>query len=141
MTWLDTLKRRAATRRHAIRRDAGMTLIEIMLVLAIIVLIAGSIGVGVFSQYKKGLVRVAKANVKEVSEAVTQFMIDNNHNCPASLDDLVAQKYLKKKIKDPWGKDFLYKCPGQGDPDGADIVSMGPDRQEGTPDDVKSWEQ
>lgn len=146
MTWLGTLqktlKARAAARTHLrARRDLGMTLIEIMLVLAIIVLIAGSIGVGVFSQYKKGLVRVAKANVKEIAEAVTQYMIDNNHNCPQSLDDLVAQKYLKKKIKDPWGKDFQFKCPGAQDSDGADIVSLGPDKQEGTPDDVKSWEQ
>lgn len=140
MTWLDTIRQRAARRGAARHRDSGMTLIEIMLVLAIIVLIAGTIGATVFNQYKKGLVRVTKGAVKEIQGAVTQYMIDNNQTCPQSLDDLVGQKYMKKKPKDPWGKDYVFKCPGQSDPDAADIVSTGPDKQEGTVDDIKSWE-
>jgi hypothetical protein len=43
-------------------------------------------------------------------------------------------------IKDPWGKDFVIHCPGTNDTDGADVISFGPDKQEGTPDDIKSWE-
>ena len=68
-------------------------------------------------------------------------MIDSNNSCPKSLDDLVAQKYVAKaSAKDPWGKDFVLRCPGQQDTDGADVISAGPDKADGTADDIKSWE-
>ena len=127
-------------RKRITRREQGFTLLEIMVVLAIIGLIVGSVGVMVFNRFKKAQVQTAKTRVTEISNATTQFMLDNNNSCPRSLDDLVSQKYLKKGIKDPWGKDFIFRCPGQNDTDGADVISAGPDKQEGTPDDVKSWE-
>ena len=53
----------------------------------------------------------------------------------------MSQKYLdRSNAKDPWGKDLLFRCPGTNDTDSADISSAGPDKQEGTPDDIKSWE-
>ena len=128
---IDRLVRRAA---------AGFTLLEVMIVLALIGLIAGSIGVGVFKQYQKGQKNTAKISVKEIGDAVTQYMIENNNECPKGMEDLVAKRNLKNIFKDPWGKDFIIKCPGTNDPDGADVISTGPDKQEGTPDDIKSWE-
>ena len=122
------------------RRDRGFTLLEIMVVLAIIGLIVGSVGVMVFNKFKKAQVQIAKTRVTQVSNAITQYMLDNSNNCPRSLDELVAQKYLQKGMKDPWGKDFIMRCPGTNDTDGADVSSAGPDKAEGTADDVKSWE-
>ena len=122
------------------RRDRGFTLLEIMVVLAIIGLIVGSVGVMVFNKFKKAQVQIAKTRVTQVSNAITQYMLDNSNNCPRSLDELVAQKYLQKGMKDPWGKDFVMRCPGTNDTDGADVSSAGPDKAEGTADDVKSWE-
>jgi len=119
---------------------AGFTLLEVMIVLAIIGLIAGGIGVTVFNQFKKGQVKIAKTTVGEISGAVQQYMMENNSECPKGMEDLVAKKNLKKLIKDPWGKDFVLKCPGANDTDGADITSSGPDKQEGTADDIKSWD-
>jgi general secretion pathway protein G len=127
----------AATARAA---AAGFTLLEVMIVLAIIGLIAGGIGVTVFNQFKKGQVKIAKTTVTEISGAVQQYMMENNSECPKGMEDLVAKKNLKKPIKDPWGKDFIIKCPGTNDTDGADVSSSGPDKQEGTADDIKSWE-
>jgi len=127
----------AATARAA---AAGFTLLEVMIVLAIIGLIAGGIGVTVFNQFKKGQVKIAKTTVGEISGAVQQYMMENNSECPKGMDDLVAKKNLKKVVKDPWGKEFVIKCPGTNDSDGADVSSSGPDKQEGTADDIKSWE-
>jgi general secretion pathway protein G len=124
------------------RGDRGFTLLEIMVVLAIVALIFGGIGAAVFSKYKKAQVMGAKLRVKAVREANAQYMMDNSNNCPRGIDDLVAQKYLDKgNAKDPWGKDMLFRCPGTNDTDNADVVSAGPDKQEGTADDIKSWEQ
>jgi general secretion pathway protein G len=126
---------------RAVRAAAdGFTLLEVMIVLALIGLIAGTIGVGVFKQYQKGQVKTAKITVKEISDSVTQYMIENNNECPKGMDDLVAKRNYRKVVKDPWGKDFIIKCPGTNDPDGADVLSGGPDKQEGTPDDIKSWD-
>jgi general secretion pathway protein G len=126
--------------RRRSRHDRGFSLLEIMVVLAIIGLIVGSVGVMVFNRFKKAQVSTAKTRVTEIANATMQFMLDNSNSCPRSLDDLVAQKYLKKGLKDPWGKDFIYHCPGTNDTDGADVISAGPDKAEGTADDVKSWE-
>ena len=132
---------RNSVTRKAIRDAArGFTLLEVMIVLAIIGLIAGGVGYTVFNQFKKGQVKVAKTQVTEISGAVQQYMMENNSECPKGMEDLVAKKNLKKPIKDPWGKEFTIKCPGTNDTDGADISSSGPDKQEGTADDIKSWD-
>jgi hypothetical protein len=48
----------------------------------------------------------------------------------------------KKDVKDPWGSEFQMKC-GDGAPEGAEfgVLSLGPDKKEGTDDDIKSWEK
>jgi len=122
-------------------RDAGMTMLEIMIVLAIIGLVMSVVGVGVYSSYKKAQKKIAQVAVNEIAAKTVQFMTDNNNECPKSVDDLVAQKYMPKKQKDPWNHDFILRCPGQANSDGIDVVSLGPDGQEGTPDDIKAIEQ
>ena len=121
--------------------DAGFTLLEIMVVLAIIALIAGGVGAAVFKQFKKAQIQTAKMRVKAARDATAQFMMDNSNSCPKGIDELLSQKYLDRNNgKDPWGKDLIFRCPGTNDTDSADIASAGPDRQEGNADDIKSWE-
>jgi len=121
--------------------EAGFTLLEIMVVLAIIALLAGGVGAAVFRNFKKAQVSTARLRVKAARDATAQFMIDNSSTCPHGIEDLVSQKYLdRNNAKDPWGKELVFHCPGTQDPDSADISSTGPDKQEGTPDDIKSWE-
>jgi prepilin-type N-terminal cleavage/methylation domain-containing protein len=122
-------------------RAAGFSLIEIMVALAIVAFIGAGVAVVVNRALNNAKIKVAKERIKEISQGVTTYMIDSN-NCPKGMDDLVAQKYVARaSAKDPWGKDFILKCPGTNDSDGADIVSSGPDKAEGTGDDIKSWEQ
>jgi general secretion pathway protein G len=121
-------------------KDLGMTLMEIMIVFALIALIMGAVGVGAFSQFKKGQMKTARIQVNEIMQKGQQFMMDNNNECPKTLDDLVAQKYMTKKPKDPWNKEYILRCPGQINTDGIDVISVGPDGQEGTADDVKATE-
>jgi general secretion pathway protein G len=127
-------------RRRARRRQAGFTLLEIMIVLAIIAMIAGGVGVAVFSKFKKAQISTAKMRVKAARDAVTQYMIETP-SCPKGIDELVSGKFLdKNNAKDPWGGAITLKCPGANDTEGADVSSPGPDKQDGTADDIKSWE-
>ncbi len=130
-----------AARRGARRRDGGMTMLDIMIVLAIIGLVTATVGVGVYANWKKANIKVARVAVNEIAQKTIQFMTDNNNECPKSLDDLVAQKYIPKKNKDPWNRDYILRCPGTINTDGVDVVSLGPDGQEGTADDIKAAEQ
>ncbi len=115
-----------------------MTLIEIMIVLAILGMVMGFLGPKVFAYFKEARVKVAKLMVKDYMNAYTQWSVTAEESCPGSLEEL--RKYRNKKDdKDPWGSTFLMKC-GQGGADGAEfvVVSPGPDKKEGTQDDVKS---
>ena len=123
------------------RKDAGMTMLEIMIVLALIGLVMSAVGVGVFAQFKKGQRKVAQAQVNDIAGKIVQFMADNSSECPKGMDDLVAQKYLPKKQKDPWNRELIIRCPGTINTEGVDVISLGPDGQEGTADDVKAAEQ
>jgi general secretion pathway protein G len=136
----DTLRCRMAARAGR-RSQSGMTMLEIMIVLAIIGLVMSVVGVGVYSSFKKAQKKVAQMAVNEIAQKTIQYMTDNNNECPKSVDDLVAQKYMPKKQKDPWNHDFILRCPGQVNTDGIDVVSLGPDGQEGTADDIKAVEQ
>ena len=122
------------------RRTRGMTLVEIMVVVAIIGMVMGAVAVGAVGALNKAKIRNTKVIVHTVQEALVHYATDNTDGCPKSLNDLVTQKYLSKEPKDGWDQTLLFTCPGQHNPDGADIVSKGKDRTEGTPDDIKSWD-
>jgi general secretion pathway protein G len=125
--------------RRARRRQAGFTLLEIMIVLAIIAMLAGGVGVALFKNFQKAKVSTAKLRVKAARDSVTQYMIETP-SCPHSIDELVAGKYLDKNdSRDPWGSQLILKCPGANDTEGADVSSPGPDKQDGTADDIQSW--
>jgi general secretion pathway protein G len=127
-------------RRSRIRAAAGMTLIEIMVVVAIISMLMGTVAVGAFAQLEKSKQKNAKMIIKAIEQGLVAYQTDNTDSCPKTLTDLYTQKYLTKDPKDPWGEPLVFKCPGEHNKDGADIVSKGKDKQEGTADDIKSWE-
>ncbi len=118
----------------------GMTLIEIMIVVAIIGMLMGSVSVFALGQFQKAKVSNTKMIIKSVEQALAHFQTDNTDPCPKSLSELHTQRYLTKDPVDAWGQPLIFKCPGEHNPDGADIVSKGKDKQEGTADDIRSWE-
>lgn len=126
--------------RRRSRRSRGMTLIEIMVVVAIISMLMGTVAIGAFSQLEKAKVKNAKMIIKACEQGLIAYQTDNTDSCPKQLVDLYSQKYITKEPKDPWGEPLIFKCPGEHNKDGADLVSKGKDKQEGTPDDIKSWE-
>jgi len=112
-------------------RQFGFTLIEILIVVAIIGLIAALIGPNLMGRFERSKEEITKAQVEMLSSAVQAFMIDMRRY-PTSLEELINSTdpkwrgpYLAKRIipKDPWGRDYQYKCPGDHGP--FDLYSFG----------------
>ncbi len=121
----------------------GMTLLEIMIVLAILALVMGLVvGPRVMKMFGKSKSDIAELTVKKYAyEAYGGWSQANpNKACPDKLEDL--NEFMNNKdIKDPWGSDYKMMC-GQTLPPGAKglaVMSAGEDQKEGTADDVKSW--
>jgi general secretion pathway protein G len=136
------------TRRHVTRarrnRQSGMTLLEIMIVLAILALVMGLVvGPRVMKMFGESKERIATMTAgKFANEAYPQWSTSHpDKACPDKLEDL--NDYMNNKdIKDPWGNNYKMFC-GQnlpaGAPKGLAVTSAGPDGKEGTEDDIKSW--
>src|SRR5689334_20641404 len=88
--------RRAATR--------GVTLVEVLIVLAIMAIIAGGATALVFPRYKESQVRGAVLSAGVIKTAAEAYLhLDSAGGCP-TIKDLVDNKHLDaKKTDDPWG--------------------------------------
>jgi general secretion pathway protein G len=136
--------------RHAASR--GFTLLELLVVLVIIGLLAAYVGPRYFQQIGKSEVKVAKAQIDGLQKALDHYRLDTGHY-PSTEQGLAALNaapagepqwqgpYLSKKVpKDPWGRDYLYRSPG--DHGEYDLQSLGKDGREGgagEDQDVTSW--
>ncbi|MCA9681163.1 MAG: type II secretion system protein GspG [Myxococcales bacterium] len=130
--------RKQLARGTAARHTRGMTLIEILVVLAIIGLIMGGIAVAASSALSDAKGDTAKKDIANLETSIEMYQIQKN-KCPKSIEDLKAAGIIKKITKDPWGNDYVLKCPGEHD--SVDISSGGPDGQLGNEDDVNSWDE
>src|ERR1700692_5072123 len=85
------------------KKQAGFTLIELMVVISLIVVLAGMRLV----QYRQSVVRskeaVLKKDLFEMRDAIDQYYADKAEY-PATLDALVSDGYLRRVPKDPFTK-------------------------------------
>jgi general secretion pathway protein G len=130
--------------RRIANAQRGMTLLEIMIVLAILALVMGLVvGPRVMRMFGKSKVDIAQLTVKKYAfEAFGEWsQAHPDKACPDKLEDL-TQYMDSKDVKDPWGNPYKMFC-GQNLPAGAKgglaVMSAGEDGKEGTEDDVKSW--
>jgi general secretion pathway protein G len=124
------LARRAATR--------GMTLIEILVVLAIIGLIMGGVAVVAVNAMNSARVDTAGNDIGNLVQSVEMYQLQKKGKCPKTVQDLKAAGVVKKANTDPWGAEYVIKCPGEHDT--VDISSPGPDGELGNEDDINSWD-
>jgi general secretion pathway protein G len=123
-------KQRRARKRYA---QAGMTLIEIMIVMVIMALIAAGAGFAIVPQLQKAKIKSTQQDAKAIGAAAEMYLAENK-DCP-TVQKLIDQKILNKKnhTKDAWDNDFTIEC----DDDGPVVRSGGPDGQMGNDDDIE----
>lgn len=120
-----------------ITNQKGMTLIEIVIVVAILASLMAFLGTQVTKRFQKAKVDQARIQIGELSKALDMYYTD----ClkyPSELNSLLNKDsgcsnwgpspYIKKgALKDPWGNDFIYELQGSN----FTLISLGADGRDG----------
>ena len=126
----------------------GFTLVEIIVVVTIIAVLAALIAPRLFGRLTWAKVRTAEAEVNAMETAVNLYLNDTGETLTSNFDLEVLLipaedgggpqgPYFQKAddLLDPWSNPYVVRVPGEVNYD-FDIVSWGPDAEEGTDDDI-----
>lgn len=132
------------------KRSTGFTLLELLVVIAILGLIATFAAPQVLKWLSGAKSDSARIQIEALGTGIDLYRLEVG-SYPPTLDALVAKPpgaekwngpYLRKTVvpKDPWGRDYLYRQPGEHGP--YDLFSLGADGAEGGDgenEDIVSW--
>ncbi len=123
------------------RRQGGFTLMELLVVLAILGLLMSLVGPRVLNQLGGAKSKTAAIQIKDLEQSLEMYKLDVGR-FPSTEEGLVALvskpasasgwngPYLKSDVPlDPWNRDYYYKYPGEHGE--LDIFSYGQDGTEG----------
>jgi len=120
--------------------DAGLTILELMIVLVILGLVGTVVAVQVVGQLDRAKVDIARLQLRQLQSALALFELDTNRS-PSEAEGLGALlaapegtpgwrgPYLRNAtlLDDPWGTPVAYRSAG----DSYQLMSLGADRREG----------
>jgi general secretion pathway protein G len=139
------------------RSRAGFTLIELIVVVAIIATLAAVIAPAIFRNVGDSKTAAAKSQIELFAMALGSYRLDNDvfPSTQQGLEALRTQPtvgdlprrwrgpYLSKVLApDPWGRAWIYVSPGRANPQSFDLYSLGRDGRVGGTDedaDVTWW--
>jgi general secretion pathway protein G len=123
----------SAVRRTVRAVERGVTLVEVLIVVAIMSLMSAAVVVAVIPKFKDAQVKTADQSAREIRNAVTRYRARGTDTCP-TVTQLVSEKEIDSasKLDDPWGSAFKIECAD----DEVYVYSPGPDKKEGTADDI-----
>lgn len=135
----------------------GFTLIEMLVVIAIIATLAAMVGPAIFRNVADAKSSAARSQIELYALALNSYRLDNDV-FPSQEQGLEALRtlptageaprnwrgpYLSKMVSpDPWGRPYVYVSPGRANPSAFDLYSLGRDGRvggEGEDADVTSW--
>ena len=123
----------------------GVTLFEMLIVVAIIALISTGVAIGAIKYWIEVQNRTAAANARNVRGAVKTWWVHNDPSTCPQLDDLLRDGTLDRDSpkRDPWGSEWRIECtetnvaePNVTEPN-VTVTSLGSDRKLGTADDIR----
>jgi general secretion pathway protein G len=135
-------------------RRRGFTLIEVMLVLAILVVMAGMAVMAYGPMQRRANIRAVQTQIGLLKTPLQSFDmaigsypttaqgLESLRTAPSDLANPSKWDgpYIESAVPlDPWDNPYQYACPGTQNPDSYDLWSFGPDGVNGTEDDVGNW--
>ncbi len=142
---------------HKVRARAGFTLIELVVVIAVISALIAVVTPNVFRNVGDAKTTAAAVQLESFVLALEQYRIDTQ-GYPSTDEGLVALRrapegadaagawrgpYIRKAVPtDPWGRPWVYRSPGLVNPEGYDLLTLGRDGKEGglgEDADLTSW--
>jgi general secretion pathway protein G len=125
-------------------RASGYTLMEIMLVVAIIAVIAGGVIVKMTGALDVAKIQRTEQDINNIYSALKLYEA-RNYQMPDQSQGIQAlismpttgtkpanwTKLMDSMPVDPWNTPYQYRNPGKRDPSGVDVFSFGADRKEG----------
>ncbi len=136
------------------RKNRGFTLLEIIVVVAIIAILAAYIAPKVAGRVDDARISKAKSDIRVLESSLELYKLDN-FVYPSSgqgLESLINKPsgentrnwrdggYIKKLNKDPWGNEYQYLYPGSNGE--FDVFSLGADARvggDGEAADIGNW--
>lgn len=133
------------------RNRPGFTLVELMLVVVIIGVLAAMVVPRLAGRTEQAKISRTKSDIASIGLALDLYELDmGGYPTGNSLDPLFTKDglpagsnsdawkgpYLKKRVQDPWVKDYQYKFPSESSDKDYDLFSLGPDGQAGSQDDI-----
>jgi general secretion pathway protein G len=139
---------------NKVRSNQGFTLLEIIVVVAIIAILAAYIAPKVAGRVDDARISKAKSDIRVLESSLELYKLDNfvYPSGEQGLDALVNKPsgenlrnwrdggYIKKLNKDPWGNEYHYAYPGSNGE--FDVYSLGSDNAvggEGDAADIGNW--
>ena len=146
-------RRKTNERGRSLGAQAGVTLIEMLVVVTIMGLFVALVGPALFKRADAARITAARTQIQNFMTALGTYKLDTG-TFPTTEQGLIALRvkpgevnqwngpYMPMDIpKDPWGHDYAYKFPGEHG-DEPDIICYGGDGQpggEGLNADIVSW--
>ena len=133
----------------------GFTLIELLLVMVILVVLAALVLPKFTGRAEDANISAANTQINSLFSVALDMYEADNGKYPTTAQGLTSLRviptaapeprnwkgpYLKNDVpNDPWGNAYIYRAPGQKNPSGYDLISVGPDGREGTEDDITNY--
>ncbi len=116
------------------RLARGVTLFEVLIVVAILAMVAGGVAAFALPKFREAQKTQAETGARVMRTAVQQWQAANNEiTCP-TVSQLVQEKHLDpgQSTNDPWGQPYSFVCSDEE----VSVISAGPDKKKGTKDDI-----
>ena len=122
-------------------RQRGFSLLEMMLVLLIMGALVSIVVVNLVGQDERAKTRITTIRMEQIENALDQYKFEKG-SYPTSEEGLfilVTSKYLTEIPLDGWNKPFLFYIPSANPAVAFDLISLGPDGEPNTADDIFNW--